>query len=68
MNDLVVGENKMYEKDIYIYVSIQSWLDERPDATLRGTVTNAGGSVIEIVDENNLHQLLNVERLFAVVY
>ncbi len=68
MNEIVVGENRMYERDIYIYGSMQSWLDEAPDAVLRGTVSNIGPTMIEVVDENNLHQLINIERLFAVVY
>lgn len=58
----------MAVRDIYFYVSIQSWSKEEPDATIRGNVSAKGENWIEIVDESNLHQIINLDRLFAVVY
>ncbi|MCX7920594.1 MAG: hypothetical protein N3B21_01010 [Clostridia bacterium] len=58
----------MLSKDIYIYTSFNSWLKEEPDATIRGSVSNKYDSYIEILDESGLTQIINIEKVFAVVY
>lgn len=55
-------------KDIYIYTTINSWVAETPDATIRGTVNSKENGYIEILDENGFTQIINIDRLFAVVY
>lgn len=55
-------------RDINIYTSFESWVDEAPDTVLKGNVFNKGNGYIEIVDENGLTQILNINKLFAVVY
>ncbi len=58
----------MIAKDINIYLDAQSWLDESPDVVLKGTVNYRGEGYIEIQDEKGYTQILNLTRLFAVVY
>ncbi len=58
----------MFIKDIYIYTHFESWLDETPDATLKGSVSLKNNNIIEIIDEQGLTQIINMEKLFAVVY
>lgn len=55
-------------KDINIYADINSWLDESPTAVIRGYVSSKNDTFVEIVDENGYTQLLNMTKLFAVVY
>lgn len=55
-------------KDIYIYETIQSWLSEQPEATLKGYVQKHTDHVLEIRDEKGYTQYLNVAKIFAVVY
>lgn len=55
-------------KDIYIYTTIQSWLDESPDATLRGKILDVETNYIQILDENGFTQIIMLDKLYAVVY
>ena len=55
-------------KDIYLYGSMDSWLDEKPDAILKGIVTDKKEAVVTIQDENGYTQIININRLFAIVY
>lgn len=58
----------MFVKDIYIYTTIDAWLREEPDTVIKGSVNSKGNNWIEIIDENDLHQIINIEKLFAIVY
>lgn len=55
-------------RDIYIYSCLQFWMDETPDTTIHGRIVNRGESFIEIEDDHGYTQLINLEKLFAVVY
>ncbi len=55
-------------KEINIYTHIESWLDESPDAVVKGVVARKDNGYIEITDENGYTQILNLSKLFAVVY
>ena len=55
-------------KDIYIYTNFNSWVDSEPEAVIKGTVTSKTEHLIEIIDEDGLTQIINLDRLFAVVY
>lgn len=55
-------------RDINIYLSFDSWMDETPDAVIRGTVISRGEGFMEIHDVNGLTQVLNLNKLYAVVY
>ncbi len=55
-------------KDIYIYASLQSWLGEEPEATIKGTVLKHSDFVLQVKDEKGFVQYLNLSKLFAVVY
>jgi hypothetical protein len=55
-------------KDIYFYINISSWLSETPDGVLKGAVISKTGNYLEILDENGYTQIINLEKLFAVVY
>jgi hypothetical protein len=55
-------------KDIYLYSTIDSWISEAPDATVRGIVNNKTTHFIEIVDENGYTQIINLDRVFAIVF
>jgi len=60
------GENKM--REIYIYTCFSSWLEEKPDAVINGTVLEKNSRFIELADENGYTQILVLDKLFAVVY
>ena len=55
-------------KDIYFYVSIGSWQNEQPDAVVKGEVVSKSNGFIEIKDEAGFTQIVNLDRLFAIVY
>ncbi|MDA8235155.1 MAG: hypothetical protein M0Z31_10215 [Clostridia bacterium] len=55
-------------KDIYIYESIDSWLKEEPEATLKGYVQRHTDLLLEIRDDKGFTQFINLSKLFAVVY
>ncbi len=55
-------------KDIFLYATLSAWLQENPDGSVKGTVMSKNGSIIEILDENGLTQLINLDKLYAVVY
>lgn len=55
-------------KDIYFYSNIQSWLNESPDATIKGTIISKSSGFIEIQDENGYTQIINLDKLYAIVY
>ncbi|HEX9061193.1 MAG TPA: hypothetical protein VF941_13515 [Clostridia bacterium] len=55
-------------KEINIYANIESWLKEVPDAVIRGTVSIKNDNTIEIQDENGYTQIINMSKLFAIVF
>ena len=55
-------------RDIFIYSTLKSWLAEKPDTTITGTVISKDGSIVEIKDANNFTQLINISMVFAIVY
>lgn len=55
-------------KDIYLYVSLSSWQNEQPDAVVKGEVISRNNSLIEIKDESGFTQIINLDRLFVIVY
>lgn len=55
-------------KDIYIYSTLKSWLSEKPDTTIKGTVVSKENGIVEIQDENQYTQLINLTAIFAIVY
>lgn len=58
----------MISKDIYIYVDAESWLEDKPCSVIKGAVTNRSDGYIEILDDKGYTQVLNLDKLFAVVY
>jgi hypothetical protein len=55
-------------KDIYLYTNIGSWLDEKPDAEVKGIVRERTDHLIVIEDEEGFTQVINLDKLFCVVY
>jgi len=55
-------------KEIFIYATIESWMNDVPDTSLQGKVVNKNNQMIEIVDDNGYTQLINIAKLFAIVY
>jgi len=55
-------------KEINIYECFDSWLSETPDAVIKGKVKRNDGICIEILDENNYTQLINLQKIYAIVY
>lgn len=55
-------------RDIFIYMSIKSWLGEKPEGTIKGTVMSKENGLLEIRDENGYTQIINLAQTFAVVY
>ncbi|MCX7746755.1 MAG: hypothetical protein N2645_07680 [Clostridia bacterium] len=55
-------------KDIYIYASIQTWISETPDAVVKGFINSKNQNYIEITDDHGYTQILNLDKVFAVVY
>lgn len=58
----------MVTKDIFIYTDVESWIEDKPGTVLKGTVTSRSDGYIELLDENGYTQILNLAKLFAVVY
>jgi hypothetical protein len=55
-------------KNIYMYLTFNSWISETPDAEIRGNVVKVSSNIIEITDEQGYTQIINLDNLFAVVY
>jgi hypothetical protein len=55
-------------KEIYIYFEPKSWLNEQPEATIHGRVTEKSDKYIQIEDDNGLTQLIILDKVFAIVY
>jgi hypothetical protein len=55
-------------KEIFIYSTLEAWMNDRPDTTLNGKVKNINNQLLEISDENGFTQIINLEKLFAIVY
>ena len=55
-------------REIYIYLNSSSWLEEKPDATLQGRVTEKTDGYIQIEDDNGLTQIIALSRVFAIVF
>lgn len=55
-------------REIFIYMSIKSWLAEKPEGSLKGNVSSKGNGFIEIMDEHGYTQIINLSQVFAVVY
>jgi hypothetical protein len=54
--------------EIYLYLTYDSWYREKPDATIKGNVTEKGQNYLEILDENNYTQMLMLDKFFAITY
>ena len=55
-------------KEIYIFSTLKSWLDDKADTSIKGTVISKDKNYIEIHDENGYTQLINLSMVFAIVY
>ena len=55
-------------KEIYFYENIMDWINESPSTSIKGIVVSKNESYIEISDENGYTQLININKLYAVVY
>jgi hypothetical protein len=55
-------------KEINIYVSFESWNREMPDSVIRGSVVEKSDGYIVVADENGYTQIINLNKLYAVVY
>ncbi|KNY26090.1 hypothetical protein [Pseudobacteroides cellulosolvens] len=55
-------------KEINIYITFDSWMKEEPDAVIKGAIKFKGESHLEIQDENGYTQIINLNKLYAVVY
>lgn len=56
------------KKEINIYKDFMSWMNEAPDAVITGSVESKNSQFIEIIDENGYTQIINLDKLFAIVY
>lgn len=55
-------------KDIYFYETMDAWINENPSTSIKGYVLSKNNNYIEISDENGFVQIINISKLFAVVY
>lgn len=55
-------------QEIYIYSTIDGWMKDKPDTTINGYVKNITNQFIEISDDKGFTQIINMDKLFAVVY
>jgi hypothetical protein len=55
-------------KEIFLYTNIGSWLDEKPDATINGTIRDRTDRILVIEDQEGYTQIVNLDKLFCVVY
>ena len=55
-------------KEIYIYTNFHSWVEEAPDATIKGTIVRKNDYTLEILDNQGYTQIIVLDKLYAVVY
>ncbi|MHC9541229.1 MAG: hypothetical protein AB9903_17130 [Vulcanimicrobiota bacterium] len=55
-------------KEIFIYSTLNGWLNDKPDTVLNGEVKEKFDGYIEIQDAEGYTQILVLDKLFAVVY
>ena len=55
-------------KEIYFYETMDNWINENPSTSIKGYIVSKHESYIEISDENGYTQIININKLFAVVY
>lgn len=55
-------------KDIYFYENLEAWINENPSTSIKGYIVSKNQNYIEISDENGLTQIININKLFALVY
>jgi len=55
-------------KDIYFYETMEAWIGEKPSTSVKGYVVSKNQNYIELSDENGFTQIININKLFAVVY
>jgi len=55
-------------KDIFFYETMDAWIKENPTTSIKGYVLSKNQCYIEISDENGFIQIININKIFAVVY
>jgi hypothetical protein len=55
-------------KDIFFYDTMEAWINETPSTSLKGYIVSKNDNYIEISDSNGYTQLININKLFAVVF
>jgi hypothetical protein len=55
-------------KNIYIYLTAENWNNDKPEVVILGSVVSQHESYIEIRDEKGYMQIINIQKVFAVVY
>jgi len=55
-------------REIFIYTSADQWDKDEPFSSVKGDVVNKSEKYIEIIDENGYTQIINMDKVFAIVY
>ncbi|MGE5474551.1 MAG: hypothetical protein ACM3UU_10055 [Ignavibacteriales bacterium] len=55
-------------REIFIYTSPDQWDKDEPFSSVKGDVINKTEKYIEIIDENGYTQIINIDKVFAIVY
>lgn len=55
-------------KDIYIYITPENWNKDKPEVTIFGNIINKGENYVEVKDDKGYTQIINLQKVFAIVY
>lgn len=55
-------------KDIYIYITPENWNKDKPEVTIFGNIISKGENYVEIKDDKGYTQIINLQKVFAIVY
>ena len=54
--------------EIAIYSDIRLWLVDEPDTVIKGEIVSRREGIIEIYDELGFTQIININKIYAVVF
>ncbi|MCE1246025.1 MAG: hypothetical protein LWY06_05225 [Firmicutes bacterium] len=61
-------KKQISRSEIFIYSNIGSWNNEKPDASITGRIARKTDKFIEIQDDGGYIQMIELDKVFAVVY
>lgn len=54
--------------EIFFYETMEEWVNDNPSTSIKGYVVSKNQNYIEISDENGFTQIININKLYSIVY